>query len=129
MCANFIYDLNGKKGPNTVGKDIGFMTAFYPTDSQVVAPNPIKIEDAYNDDRFRPESFCKKKHGEDARAANIEELKSLFVNLFLIYPAGYNNGIYPKNGPSETAYYLMFHSGSLVRDITLLNHKLYYCIK
>ena len=27
MCANFIYDLNGNNGPNTVGKDIGFLTA------------------------------------------------------------------------------------------------------
>ena len=39
VCANFVYDLNGNKGPNTVGKDIGFITAFYPTDSDVVAPN------------------------------------------------------------------------------------------
>ena len=29
MCVNFIYDLNGKKAPNQVGKDIGFITAFY----------------------------------------------------------------------------------------------------
>lgn len=26
ICANFIYDLNGSKGPNTVGKDIGFLS-------------------------------------------------------------------------------------------------------
>ena len=38
VCANFIYDLNGNKGPNQVGKDIGFMTAFYPTEPTVVAP-------------------------------------------------------------------------------------------
>ncbi len=41
MCANFIYDLNGTKGPNTVGKDIGFITALYPTDTNVVAPMPL----------------------------------------------------------------------------------------
>ena len=35
MCVNFVYDLNGKKGPNTVGKDIGFMTAINPTDSSL----------------------------------------------------------------------------------------------
>jgi len=38
MCANFIYDLNGTKGPNSYGKDIGFISVFYPTDSEVVAP-------------------------------------------------------------------------------------------
>ncbi len=40
VCINMIYDLNNNKGPNTVGKDIGFMTVFYPTDSTVVAPVP-----------------------------------------------------------------------------------------
>ena len=38
VCANFIYDLNGKKGPNTYGKDIGFITVLYSVDSVVVAP-------------------------------------------------------------------------------------------
>ena len=41
MCANFIYDLNGNKGPNTVGKDIGFITAIYSSDPVVVAPVPL----------------------------------------------------------------------------------------
>lgn len=40
VCLNMIYDLNSNKGPNSVGKDIGFMTVFYPTDSNVVAPVP-----------------------------------------------------------------------------------------
>ena len=39
ICANFIFDMNGNKGPNTVGKDIGFMSVLYPTDSVVVAPH------------------------------------------------------------------------------------------
>ncbi len=38
VCANFVYDLNGNKGPNTVGKDIGVITVIYPSDSVVVAP-------------------------------------------------------------------------------------------
>ena len=38
VCVNFIYDLNGAKGPNKIGKDMGFMTAFYPTETEVVAP-------------------------------------------------------------------------------------------
>ena len=35
VCANMIYDLNQDKGPNTAGKDIGFMTVFYASDSVV----------------------------------------------------------------------------------------------
>lgn len=40
ICMNMIYDLNSNKGPNSVGKDIGFMTVFYPSDSNVVSPIP-----------------------------------------------------------------------------------------
>ena len=40
VCVNMIYDLNNNKGPNTVGKDVGFMTVFYPTDSVVVSTVP-----------------------------------------------------------------------------------------
>ncbi|MCM1009288.1 MAG: type II secretion system GspH family protein [Fusobacterium sp.] len=38
ICAHFIYDLNGSKGPNTVNKDIGFITVLFPSDSVVVSP-------------------------------------------------------------------------------------------
>ena len=40
VCVNMMYDLNNNKGPNSVGKDIGFITVFYPMDSIVVAPIP-----------------------------------------------------------------------------------------
>ncbi len=131
MCANFVYDLNGKKGPNTVGKDIGFMTAFYPTDTLLVAPNPIKIETARNDDRYAPEKFCRKKFGEDARAANFEELKSLFVNLFLVHPAGYNSGVMSKTRESDNVYRMIFfHSGTVTRQVVdALSYNYFYCIK
>ena len=41
ICANFIYDLNGKKGPNRVGKDMGVISALYSSDSELVAPVPF----------------------------------------------------------------------------------------
>ncbi len=51
VCVNMIYDLNNNKGPNTVGKDIGFMTVFYPTDSVVVSPVPaINVSSATTND-------------------------------------------------------------------------------
>ncbi|MCM1009283.1 MAG: hypothetical protein NC390_00205 [Fusobacterium sp.] len=40
LCAVMIFDLNGKKGPNTFGKDIGFISVTYPTDSVVSMPIP-----------------------------------------------------------------------------------------
>ena len=41
VCVNAIYDMNGLKGPNQAGKDIGFVTILYPdTSSIALAPNP-----------------------------------------------------------------------------------------
>ena len=52
VCANMIYDLNQDKGPNTVGKDIGFMTVFYASDPVVVSPIPA-AKDAVCSDKER----------------------------------------------------------------------------
>ena len=41
MCANFVVDLNGAKGPNKVGQDISFITAIYPNNPDVVAPDVL----------------------------------------------------------------------------------------
>lgn len=50
MCVNMVYDLNGgKKKPNRIGEDVGFMTVFY-SDApyvvapKIVAPNEFNIE-------------------------------------------------------------------------------------
>ena len=60
ICANFIFDLNGNKGPNTVGKDIGFITILYPTDSSVVAPNvPVQFNIASKEISTCSRSFIK----------------------------------------------------------------------
>ena len=85
MCANFIYDLNGTKGPNTVGKDIGYITAFYATDSNVVAPMPstkytnevLSFEDATD--------YCRGL-GEEYRIPNRDETSAIFINRRLSLP-------------------------------------------
>ncbi|MCM1009410.1 MAG: hypothetical protein NC390_00845, partial [Fusobacterium sp.] len=83
VCANMIFDLNGSKGPNTVGKDIGFMTVLYPTDSSVVAPN-VPVQKA-SDSITQQEALgaCKQQDSE-FRIPSRDELVSLFVNQKLI---------------------------------------------
>ena len=88
ICANFVYDLNGTKGPNTVGKDIGFITALYSTDSVVVAPIPATQNAGtsgygYQSQGKGPGASCKKQNS-DYRAPNTEELISLFCNNELV---------------------------------------------
>ena len=88
VCANFIFDLNGNKGPNTVGKDIGFMTAFYPYDAQLVAPYPaINYADslpAAGDNANAAIKYCSETFDGEYRLAKIDELSSMFVNNKLI---------------------------------------------
>lgn len=78
MCVNFLYDLNGNKGPNTVGKDIGVITVFYPTDSNVVAPMPL-TRDAGNADWQNAPSLCTAQEAE-SRIPNRDELSAMFFN-------------------------------------------------
>ena len=85
ICVNFIYDLNGRKGPNKVNKDIGFITAFYPSDSVIAAPvpiKPVKLSTEIYDDKFN--SYCPNEINENAKVANIEDLMAIFVNMMLV---------------------------------------------
>lgn len=79
MCVNFVYDLNGSKGPNTIGKDIGFITAFNSVDTIVVAPLPSAVTNAGSKNFNEAVSLCKTQ-SEESRLPNIDELSSLFIN-------------------------------------------------
>jgi len=83
VCANFVYDLNGNKGPNTVGKDIGFMTAMYPSDVKVAAPYPAVNPLSGN---YTPSDGSKACTAFDAdyRMPNLEEVTSMQVNKNLL---------------------------------------------
>ncbi len=93
MCANFVYDLNGRKGPNTVGKDIGFISAIYPSDSVVVAPMPA-VRDAGNSLHANLGKICTLQNSA-YRAPNLEELMAIFYNRILM-------GALQANYPSNT---------------------------
>ncbi len=87
-CVNMIYDLNGLKGPNEVGKDVGFITVLYRTNSVVVAPMPFSSDasttsvTSYSEDGTDASSVCAKQ-GEDAKLPDRDELASMFVNRSL----------------------------------------------
>ncbi len=82
ICANFVYDLNGSKGPNTVGKDIGFITALYSLDSSVVTAIP-HMSDAGTAKQADVSKLCTKQDRE-YRVPNRDEMVALFVNKALI---------------------------------------------
>ena len=89
MCVNMIYDLNGEEGPNEVGKDVGFITAFYRKNPVVVAPVPYKTNasDAvsYSDSEdVLDAAFACKIQGENLRLPNKYEVAALFINQELV---------------------------------------------
>ena len=90
ICANFIYDLNGNKGPNTVGKDVGFMTAMYPFDVQMYAPYPATKPLTVTSDYA---AACSN-YDSEYRLPKADELASMFVNKKLIDAAAYQSTQY-----------------------------------
>ena len=78
VCANLIFDLNGNKGPNTVGKDVGVMTVLYPSDSQVVMPIP-NTNEAGTAKQADAGKLCTAQDS-DYRLPNVEELLALYYN-------------------------------------------------
>ena len=83
VCANFVYDLNGSKGPNTMGKDIGFITVLHPSDSIVVAPIPLPRNSVKSKSQINAGDACKEL-GDDSRVPNVYELSAIFFNRLLI---------------------------------------------
>ena len=87
MCANFIYDLNGNKGPNTVGKDIGFITSIYPSDSATVAPLPLIFKKADNMKQAEAGAYCRGRD-EETRLPNRAEAMAMSYNFPMLAIAG-----------------------------------------
>ena len=80
FCVNFVYDLNGSKGPNTVGKDIGYLTAFNPVDSTLEAPVFAKILPGVSYTNSKATTACRKL-GNEYRVPTRNEMASLFYNM------------------------------------------------
>lgn len=84
MCINFIYDLNGNKGPNTVGKDIGIMTVFNATDSNVVAPMPSTSEAVSTAYIWQNAAKVCTNADAETRIPNIDELSAMIINKNIV---------------------------------------------
>lgn len=85
LCANMIYDLNGTKGPNTIGKDMGVMSIYYPTDSLVVSVMPA-IQDAAGGGTMTGQEASQActQMDSDYRIPNREELSTIYINSNLL---------------------------------------------
>ena len=130
ICANFVYDLNGNKGPNTVGKDIGFITALYPSDVKVVAPYPAprKLENTYK----QPDAVkaCTA-YDSEYRLPNIDELASMYINKNLLIDSSTSSlTVWSSTNISSTEVWGMSIIGGLTDDYEKESHSYYaWCVK
>ncbi len=126
MCVNFVYDLNGSEGPNQIGKDVGFITAFYNKNPVVVAPIPYNKDYSatvplYSDNANTIDaiSACKTM-GEDLRLPNRDEIGSLYINAPLIDLGESINNYWSSSiissGASGLAWRQLFNGGYRARN-------------
>ncbi len=106
MCANFVYDLNGTKGPNTVGKDVGVITALYSVQPIVVAP--MLITEYPGTSNFIDAIGACKGVDVDSRLPNIYEATSLVHNMKLFFGVAQGDGgVWSSTArDSERAFYV-----------------------
>ncbi len=126
MCVNFVYDLNGSEGPNQVGKDVGFITAFGNKNAVVVAPIPYSADYSSQVSQYTATSgevdaptACKTM-GEDLRLPDRDEIASLFVNAPLIDLGESTNYYWSSSvvsiGTSGFGWHQYFGDGGRGRD-------------
>lgn len=114
VCINMLYDLNGIKPPNKVGKDIGFITIFKPFDSIVVAPVPYD-RDVDNKTQSEASGRACLDISRSLRAPTDYELAAMFVNSKLL---GLHEGYYWSSSLHSATYawYLMGQTGYILRE-------------
>ncbi len=125
LCANFVYDLNGTKGPNSYGKDIGFISVFYPTDSDVVAPY-VYMHDSgsapqvSSGNEQSASELCTATLGGEYRVPNKNEAAAMFVNRVLIGGSFigehyWTSGIGIYNGTTRGSAQSMYSGAELLK--------------
>ena len=132
VCANFIYDLNGNKGPNTVGKDIGFMTLMYPSDPKISAPIPAQaaLSGGYAMTGDNNATQACTASDSEYRVPNIEELYAMFVNKNLINAntSSYWASTSVVSDGLMRKFFVRFSNGE-VDDLDLSSPALIWCVK
>ncbi len=127
MCANFIYDLNGDKGPNAVGKDIGFLSVLYSLEPIVVAPMPLSTAAETKDLSHKDAIFACTVQDSESRLPNIDELRALYYNHKF---AGIRARVHWSGTivSSSKAYQLIFAAGT-TGTVNRLYPRAVLCVK
>ena len=90
VCVNAIYDMNGLKGPNKVGKDVGFVTILYPDENSVAVAPDVHKRNAHSASFYNAGVSCTTLDKEYT-LPNRDELLAMYFNgnLLGITSGGY----------------------------------------
>lgn len=128
-CLNLIYDVNGgQMPPNTIGKDIGFITVFQSVDSAVIAPF-IDEENSDSASFTSANDICQIKKG-NLRVPTEYELASIFINgrltnIFDDNPTGFWSNV---TATPEKAWALISQTGLIQKNDKSLVFNV-HCVK
>ncbi len=120
VCVNAIYDMNGLKGPNKVGKDVGFVTIMYPdVRTTAVAPDVHK-RDAQVASFYNAGVSCTTLDKEYT-LPNRDELLAMYFNGNLL---GITSGYYwsASEASAELGWFQSFYVGTRYRLAKSLVH-------
>ena len=108
MCATFLFDLNGKKGPNKMGKDMWVITSLYSVEPSVVMLDPDKITKSGGDLNFdNSKHYCA---SQNARMANVDEDIASFLS-----GQGIRFGWLGTSTGNTTYAYVITSTGTLIK--------------
>ena len=111
VCFNAVYDMNGKKGPNMAGQDIGFTGSFYPglkASSAAVLPahNNTSGTSSWNEASER----CKKLGGGNTYdLPSLNEVSLIYLNDLLVDASDTLGGVWSRSAKSDclTKFYIL----------------------
>lgn len=112
VCFNVVYDINGLRRPNEVGKDIGFITLLYPNEqNRIVAPG-LDFSFVYTGSNWANAETACASLGGNYSLADKDEILSLAYNARLIGAGGAQFWSSSSCPSSSYAYVQGFGDGS-----------------
>lgn len=118
VCVNIIYDVNGKKGPNSIFKDVFILTMLGPENPNIVSPIVSHTGVLVSRD-----SYCQS-FNDGSRLADVDETVSAYINKGIIADVNAGNRNYGCCHTSNNASIFQYYN-----VIGSLNGGCAFCIK